>query len=108
MVALADTQGCESTGYHLEPGGQRDDLTKYTMCRDDPLSDLAHEILLDVEPKIDAYTDFGGRHHQQPSGSHYRQKNEQKDAASESRTHDLCMFELPYAYRDVSPVYLQQ
>jgi hypothetical protein len=68
VVALAEAQGCDSTEQHLHPGGQRDDLAQYTVSRDNPLPDLAHEPTLDVEPKVDAHGSLSEDHHHQPGG----------------------------------------
>ena len=66
VVALAEAQGSNSTKQHLDPGGQRDDLAQYTVSRDNPFPDLAHETTLDVEPKIDAHGGLSEDHHHQP------------------------------------------
>lgn len=66
VVALTEAQGSDSTKQHLDPGGQRDDLAQYTVSRDNPLPNLAHETTLNVELKIDAHGGLSEDHHHQP------------------------------------------
>jgi hypothetical protein len=68
MIALAEAQGSDSAKQHLHPGGQRDDLAQYTVSRNNPLPDLAHETTLDVESKVYAHDGLSEDHHHQPGG----------------------------------------
>lgn len=99
------------TEYYLNPGGQRNNLAQYIVCRDDPLPDLAQEIALDVEPNLDAHTGLGEGHDHQSRRKHCEQNNKQDNAAREIRTPDLCIFvsleEEPLQW-PVGPELLQQ
>jgi hypothetical protein len=63
MVALTEAQGSDSAKEHLHPCSQRDDLAEYTVCRDNPLPNLAVEAALKMEPEVDAHGSLGEYHH---------------------------------------------
>lgn len=68
MVALTEAQGSDSAKEHLHPCSQRDDLAEYTVCRNNPLPNLAVEAALKMEPEVDAHGGLGENHHHQPGG----------------------------------------
>lgn len=68
MVALTEAQGSDSAKEHLHPCSQRDDLAEYTVCRNNPLPNLAVEAALKMEPEVDAHGGLGEDHHHQPGG----------------------------------------